>query len=111
MTDEVEAKGEYTEMKLSDLRTRVGLTQAEVADRMFVSKAQVSRIEGHYPYVMLHSLRAYLDALDVEIRFSQEGFEDCLSGDVVADETRNDALRTRRLDQSRGRFRRTGPDE
>ncbi|MFF6966032.1 helix-turn-helix domain-containing protein [Streptomyces anthocyanicus] len=106
-----ESEDQPADPTLSDLRKRTGLTQAEVADRLFLSTAQVSRIEAHYPYVMLHSLRAYLDALGVEIKFCQEGFEDCLSGDIVADITRADALRNRRMDPTRRAFRRMGPDE
>ncbi|WP_445279654.1 helix-turn-helix domain-containing protein [Streptomyces sp. DSM 118148] len=93
MTDET--------MTLADLRRRTGLSQAQVAERMFVSDTQVSRIEAMYPQVMFPTLRAYLDAIKVDIRFSQAPGLNVLSGEVVADTTRIYAA-SRRKDPTRG---------
>lgn len=56
-------------MKLADLRHRAGLSQPQLAARMGVSRAQVSKIEAMYPDVMFPTLRNYLDGLGIEIRF------------------------------------------
>ncbi|MFE1024958.1 helix-turn-helix domain-containing protein [Streptomyces sp. NPDC058818] len=102
MSDESD-NGETT---LASLRARVGMTQAQVAEKMFVSPAQVSRIEALYPHLMFPTLRAYLDALGVDIKFALEGRGEWLSGDVIADINRSDVLRLRRLDPTRRGFRR-----
>ncbi|MFE1046338.1 helix-turn-helix domain-containing protein [Streptomyces olivaceus] len=99
MPDENEDK--TADPMLSDLRKRAGLTQAEVADRLFLSTAQVRRIEAHYPHVMFNSLRAYLDVIGVDVKLSQDGFEDILSGNISPDPSHGDVLRTRRQDPTR----------
>lgn len=92
-----------TEMKLADLRHRAGLSQPQMAERMGVSKTQVSRIEASYPDVMFTTLRRYLDALGLEIRYTGEmdGIAvDVSSSDVVKDSSRIYG-ETRRLDPTR----------
>jgi transcriptional regulator with XRE-family HTH domain len=86
---------------LADLRKRAGLSQSEVAEKLGVSRVQVSRVEAMYPEVMFTKLRAYMDAIGVDIRFEGEGIIDDLSGEVVADSTRIYAEK-RRSDPSRG---------
>lgn len=91
-------------MKLADLRQRAGLSQSQVASRMGVSRVQVSRIEAMYPQVMFPTLRAYMDALDLEIRFAgdiDDVLVDVSSSDVEADRDRIYA-EGRRKDKSRG---------
>ncbi|MGW7510670.1 helix-turn-helix domain-containing protein [Streptomyces massasporeus] len=88
-------------LTLAVLRRRAGLSQAQVAEKMFVSKAQVSRIEAMYPDLMFPTLRAYMDAIGVNIRFVGENIVDELSGEVVADTSRIYA-ESRRKDPTRG---------
>lgn len=85
---------------LADLRKQKGLTQSEVAERMFVSPKQVSRIEAAYPQLMFTSLRAYLDAVGVDVHFT-DGVIDVLSGDVEPDAGRQDAVKARQSDPTR----------
>lgn len=101
MTDEPGA----VELTLADLRIRAGLTQDQVAEKMFVSRTQVRRIEGLYPELMFPTLRAYLDALGVDIKFILGSGGECLSGDVVADVNQPHLLRCRRADRTRRAFR------
>lgn len=91
------------EMKLADLRHRAGLSQPQMAARMGVSKTQVSRIEASYPDVMLTTVRRYLDALGLEMRYTGE--MDGVVVDVSSSEVVHDADRiygeTRRKDPTR----------
>lgn len=91
-------------MKLSDLRLRCGLSQPQLAERMGVSRVQVSRIEAMYPDVMFTTLRRYLDALDLDIRFTGE--IDNIAVDVSSSEVEEDSSRvwkeTRQKDPTRG---------
>jgi transcriptional regulator with XRE-family HTH domain len=89
---------------LSDLRKRAGFSQAQMSERMGVSKTQVSRIEATYPDIMFTTLRRYLDALDVEIRFLGDGVIDAESSEVEKDGTRIYA-ETRKQDPTRQRVR------
>lgn len=91
-------------MTLADLRRKAGKTQPQVADSMGVSRTQVSRIEARYPDVMFPVLRRYLDALEVEIRFSGAGVV-LASDDVCADTARTYA-ESIRSDPTRGFGRR-----
>lgn len=86
---------------LADLRKRAGLSQSQMAKKMGVSNTQVSRIEASYPDVMFPTLRRYMDALAVDIRFVGEGIIDDVSDEVEKDATRIYA-ETRRADPSRG---------
>lgn len=85
---------------LADLRRHKGMTQAEVASKMAVSPKQVSRIEAAYPQVMFTSLRAYLDAIKVDIRFMDEALS-VLSGDIEPDADRQLAVKARQADPTR----------
>jgi transcriptional regulator with XRE-family HTH domain len=89
-----------TVQTLADLRRRKGMTQAQVADKLHVSPKQVSRIEAAYPQVMFTSLRAYLDAIGVDIRFLS-GDLSVLSGDIEPDPVRQAAVRARQNDPTR----------
>lgn len=91
-------------MTLADLRRKAGKTQPQVALSMGVSRTQVSRIEARYPDVMFPVLRRYLDALEVDIRFSGAGVV-LLSDDVSTDTTRVYAESIRN-DPTRGPWRR-----
>lgn len=95
-----------SEMKLADLRHRAGLSQPQLAKRMGVSRVQVSRIEASYPDVMFTTLRRYLDALGLEIRYTGELVAGELAVDVSSSEVVRDASRifgeTRKLDPTRG---------
>lgn len=56
-------------LALSDARFAAGLTQAEVAERMGVSQAQVARIEAHgYDRHSLNTLRRYVKALGSDFK-------------------------------------------
>ena len=87
-------------MTLAELRKMAGLSQSQMAAKMQVSRVQVSRIEAMYPDVMFKTLRAYMDALDANIRFTLDDVVDVESSEVVADTTRIYA-ENRRKDKSR----------
>lgn len=90
---------------LADLRKRAGLSQPEVAAKMGVSRAQVSRIEASYPDVMFPTLRRYMDALDVKIMYA--GLDSEWESDgVEKDVFRSATVENKRTDPSRG-FRRS----
>lgn len=86
---------------LAELRTTAGLSQRTVSERMGVTQTQVSRIEAMYPDVMFPSLRSYLDAVGVDIRFVLDGVFDLVSGDVEQDMSRAEAVHNRKIDRSR----------
>jgi len=88
------------DLRLFDLRRIAGRTQKQVAEFMGIGQAQVSRIEAQYPDIRFLTLRAYLDALGIDIRFTKDGELDVLSGDVVEDTSRN-YLEGRRTDPTR----------
>ncbi|MGA5435490.1 helix-turn-helix domain-containing protein [Streptomyces cellulosae] len=90
------------DMTLADLRKRVGLTQRDVARLMAVSRTQVCRIESMYPDVMFQSVRKYMDALGVDIKFAIEGDEEWLSGDIVASANHDIVFWMRHTDPTRG---------
>jgi predicted transcriptional regulator len=54
------------EQRLHDLRQRLGITQTELARRLDVSQANVSRIE-HEQDLKLSTLRSYIAALGGEL--------------------------------------------
>lgn len=85
---------------LSDLRRSAGLSRADMAARMGVSNAQVTRIEVAYPDVMFPTVRRYLDALDVKIRFVGAGF-DYESDDIEQDPAREATRKARKADTTR----------
>lgn len=89
-------------MTLADLRKSAGMTQAQVAKKMYVSQAQISRIEGMFPDVMFPSLRAYLDAIGTDIRFVLNDVFDVVSGEVTSDNTRTYAEKRRQDPTRRG---------
>lgn len=64
----VQTEGSAT---LAELRTRVGMTQEQVADRMGIAQSDVSKLERR-PNLKLSTLRAYVaalgGALDVTVR-------------------------------------------
>lgn len=61
---EEEAAKKALWLQLVEARLAAGLTQAEVAQRMGISQAQVARIEKRgYDAYTLRTLRRYLDAL------------------------------------------------
>jgi predicted XRE-type DNA-binding protein len=73
--EEEAARGELW-LQLVEARHVAGLTQAEVAKRLGVSQAQVSRIEKRgYDAYTLNTLRRYVDALGdqfaLEVRVRQ----------------------------------------
>lgn len=77
--DEEAAKSELW-LQLVEARQAAGLTQAEMAQRLGVSQAQVARIEKRgYDAYTLNTLRRYVKALgegfslEVRIRFPEEG--------------------------------------
>jgi transcriptional regulator with XRE-family HTH domain len=86
-------------MTLAELRQKRGLSQADVARELGVSRNQVSRTEAMYPNVMFTKLRAYLDVIGVDIRFTADGI-DVLSGEVTEDTARIYA-ESRRKDPTR----------
>jgi transcriptional regulator with XRE-family HTH domain len=90
-------------MTLADLRKKAGLSQLQMAERLGVQKAAISKIEAMYPDVLFSTLRRYMDVLDVEIRF--HGVPDVASissSEVVKDESRIMSEK-RRTDPKRGR--------
>lgn len=93
MTDET--------MKLADLRKRAGLSQAQMAERLGVQKQAISKIEAMYPEVLFATVRRYMDALDLEIRFVGDG-TDLSSSDIDRDKDRIMAQK-RQSDPWRGR--------
>jgi transcriptional regulator with XRE-family HTH domain len=86
--------------KLAHLRMRTGLSQSQVAQRMGVTRVQVSRIEAMYPNVMFTSLRSYMDAIGADVHFTADGIFDVVSGDVEEDTSRTYA-QARRKDPTR----------
>ena len=92
---------------LADLRKRAGLLQSQVAKKMGVSSAQVSRIEAAYPDVMFPSLRRYMDAVGVDIRFVGEGIIDDVSDEVERDVFRSSTVENMKSDPTRGFGRRS----
>lgn len=88
-------------MTLAKLRERAGLSQAEMAEKMGVSRAQVSRIEASYPDVMFPALRRYMDALDTTVVFAgpDKSYE---SDDIEQDVFRSATVKGKRSDPSRG---------
>jgi transcriptional regulator with XRE-family HTH domain len=88
-------------MTLADLRKRAGFSQSQVAKKMKVNQATVSRIEANYPNVMFPSLRRYMDAIDVDIRFFSEGVFDDVSDEVEQDVYRIGTVEGRRNDPTR----------
>jgi DNA-binding XRE family transcriptional regulator len=63
-TYEEEAAKKELWLQLVEARQRAGFTQAELADRLGVSQAQVARLEKRgYDAYTLSSLRRYVDAL------------------------------------------------
>jgi DNA-binding XRE family transcriptional regulator len=75
--EEEAAKGELW-LQLVEARMDAGLTQKELAERLGVSQAQVSRIEKRgYDAYTLNTLRRYVKALGedftLEIRVSRTG--------------------------------------
>lgn len=87
-------------MYLKNLRTQAGVTAPEMARRMGVSTSQVHRIEYQYPDVMFPSLRRYMDALDVKIRFVGDGL-DLESDDVEQDPSGERVRAGRKADRTR----------
>lgn len=88
-------------MTLAKLREQAGLSQAQMAEKMGVSRAQVSRIEASYPDVMFPTLRRYMDALDVKIMYTG------LDGEWESDDVEKDVFRSataegKRKDPTRG---------
>lgn len=66
---EQEAEKKELWLQLVEARKATGLTQAEVAQRMGVSQAQVARIEKEgYDSYTLTTLRRYLEALGEEFK-------------------------------------------
>lgn len=96
--EEKMTNGTYT---LAELRQSRGLSQSQVARRMGIGQAQVSRIEGAYPKVMFTSLTAYFEALGLDIRFSGDGTLNVVSSQVVPDPEREKAATKRRQDPTR----------
>lgn len=91
-------------MTLADLRKRSGLSQAQIAERMGVSRPQVSRIEAMYPELMFPTLRRYMDAIEMDIRYvggPEDAPMDVSSSEVTEDKTRVYA-EGRRKDRTRG---------
>ena len=77
MYEEEAAKKELW-LQLVEARQQAGLTQAELAERLGISQAQVSRLERRgYDAYTLNSLRRYVEALgsgfrlDVSIRSTE----------------------------------------
>lgn len=94
-----------SEMTLAELRRKTGLSQSQVAAEMGISVAQVSKMEAMYPKVMFNRLRAYMDAIGVEIRYLDcDVHIDLSSSEVVEDSSRILAL-GRRKDPTRGGLR------
>lgn len=58
----IQPKVEFV-VKLMSLRTRLGLTQAEIARRMEVSPSRVNEIEMHPQKVSLDRIQAYAAAM------------------------------------------------
>jgi len=54
---------------LAQLRREIGMTQAELADRLGVRQAAVSKLERKTD-LLLSSLTKYLEALDVDARIT-----------------------------------------
>ncbi len=78
-------------MTLSEFRRKIGLSQSQLAEKMGVTAAQVSKIEAQYPDVMFTALRRYMDGLGVEVRFffdHEKTALDVSSSEIVHDETR-----------------------
>lgn len=85
---------------LADLRRNAGLSQPQLADRMGVSRNQVSRIEAKYPDVMFTTVRSYMDALGMDIRFVGGG-TNVESSCVTDDPTRREYAESVRRDPTR----------
>ena len=58
--------------ELIQARTRVGLTQEEVARRMGTTQSAVARMESGKPLPSLRSLKRYAQATDCKIKISLE---------------------------------------
>jgi len=82
---------------LADLRKRAGITQAQVAQAMNISRVQVSRIEARFPGVPLVSALAYLKAIGAEdVVLSHPLLGEIPITDVSPDPARQEALERRR---------------
>jgi predicted XRE-type DNA-binding protein len=75
---EEEAAKKELWLQLVEARQQAGLTQAELAERLGISQAQVSRLERRgYDAYTLNSLRRYVEALgsgfrlEVAVRFTE----------------------------------------
>lgn len=56
-------------MKLTDLRLQRGMTQAQLAELLEVSQANISRVE-HQDDLYLSTLRGYIEALGGELEIT-----------------------------------------
>ncbi len=54
---------------LAGMRRSVGLTQAQVAQRMGVTQQSVNRMEGSWPNIRVNSLVAFAKACGGEVSF------------------------------------------
>ncbi len=56
---------------IREARERLGWTQRELARRCGLSQAHISRIEGPYSNIPLHTLLAVLAAMDMQLVVEQ----------------------------------------
>jgi transcriptional regulator with XRE-family HTH domain len=92
-------------MTLAGLRRRAGYSQAQVATRMGVSETSVTRMEAAYPNVRYDRLKAYLGAIDYDVKLISTISEetDVWADNVVNDASRADAVAARKSDPTRMR--------
>ena len=61
------AREMLSEMPIHELRQALKLTQDEIAERMGINQAAVSKMERR-PNILISTLRKYIEAMDAELR-------------------------------------------
>ena len=75
--------------KIKDTRRRIGLTQKELADKAFISRSLVSKIESGNAYLSEENLRRIAAALGVDINYFYDSTpvdDGCMNSDNVVKE-------------------------